>query len=352
MKQERRFQKPLLFILPALLFLTACEAHATFAIEDAGTVNLEMQLQDDSGLMQTTGITCDTLKSEIDAQLSAEESAEIEVVDNSSEEMFDCSIHAHSSESAVDGQTIIESDDSYILKLESAQNTGISEEELQMLQLFDYDFTFTVQMPGKIVRAEGAQISGNQAVYSDLATLINGIEVEGKKVADPGAAAEAAQNNPANQRDEGLSWGVIAAITAGILLLAAILLVIFLSRRRKNQQKTVNPYESYTNPTAFAPFGDNFAQNSDLPKSQPQNFAAPANNFASQNPQMQQGQPNVQNWQNQQGRSASSATTEFFSAPAPQQPFSTPNQHQQDQAASSGATDSAQNSRPEDSQQY
>lgn len=317
MKQKRRFSKLLLLLFPALLFLTACEAHGTFAIEEAGTINFEMRMQDDSGMMETAGITCDALKSEIGTQLAAEESEEIEVIDNSTEEALDCSIRAHSSESAVDGQTLIESGDNYIFKLDSGQNSGLSEEDLQMLGFFDYDFTFTVQMPGKIIRAEGAQISGNQAVYSDLATLINGIEVEGKKAADPSAAAEAAaaQHESQQQNEDGLSWIAIIAIVVGIILLLAIVLVVFLARRRKKQQNISNPYNTYANSGNFGAFTDDFTpQQGGQSWQQPQQTA----NWQQQPPQT---------WQHPQDAQDSSVkANEFFSAPAPQQPFNAPQQ--------------------------
>ncbi|WP_353065425.1 hypothetical protein [Arcanobacterium hippocoleae] len=321
MQKPHKLKKLLVCLLPALLFLTACDSHNKIVIEEGGSAAIEMQIKDDSGTLGATGVTCDSFKDEIGAdKLASMNDGEIEIKDNSKDGNLDCMIIAKSTGSKVDGKTLIEQGDNYIFTIPGGTAGELGEDDLKMLSFIDFDFSLTVQMPGTVVRADGAEISGNTAVFTDIAAVIKGIEVEGKKVADGSSAAAAPKKDPKSENssataNKAATSGSFPWMTVGVIgiifVLAVIVLiaVIAIFAKRNKNNSSVNPYAgNYP--------GANTFQNGYQPQGGYQPGAvnqgtygqgtAAQTAFGQQTPMPSQG-----------GFAQGAAAQEFFSAPAP-----------------------------------
>lgn len=305
--QKKRALHRFLLCLSAILLLTACEANTSFVVKEGGKASFELKLEDESGALKQAGITCNSLKEQIENKQDSALNGVIEVRDKSKDEELECEISMSSRNSAVDGKILRESGENYILKLDGSKQNNVSDEELNVLKLFNLDFVFTVQMPGKIVRAPGGEISGNKATFKDLSTVLKGIEVEGRKTADGSQIDALTPSKKAKSGDERTDhnalakqenshifsayiWNIVTISALAFIFLIAVTVLIaiiaLLSRRNKDKNHTQNPYSSA--------FHDEYAR---------KNF----NNY----------RPDTNFQRNDVSFHENNASQEFFSAPAP-----------------------------------
>ena len=228
-------------LLPATLLLAACESNTLLAIDEKGHASITMQIKDEGGLLVSSGTTCKDFEDSATNSFTGD-SAKATVTDNSSEGVLDCTLTASSDKSVVDGNVLTETAETYIIKFSGAE-AGMAESDLNMLSGFDYKFSFSIETPGAIVRAPGAEIDGNRAIFTDPAALANGIEVEGKKVAD-GSTSTSGKGLSSPAKESSLTWVYVIVglvIVGGLVALAVVLLM-----RKKQTDDT--QYAAYSNP--------------------------------------------------------------------------------------------------------
>lgn len=166
-------------VLPGILLFTACKSDATVSIANDGQVNIVWEMDDTQN--QFAGLmTCADLESE----MSTEEFGTVETL---STDRLHCRMTINSgSEETIDGETLIDNGDSFtfIMSGDEASSMGMDPDVMPM-----EEFIFTVEMPGDIINATGnPQIDGNRAIYTDINTFMQGIEVTGAKtgnITDP-----------------------------------------------------------------------------------------------------------------------------------------------------------------------
>ncbi|VEI13574.1 hypothetical protein [Trueperella bialowiezensis] len=253
----RKRQLALALILPVGLALAACESDTTIGINEDGVASITMEIHDTSGMLAAGGMTsCDEFSSSI-----AEGDDSFTVEDISKDGNLGCRITGNSGVSAVDDDVLVETDDTYIFTIdEDLGDTGLTDEDLAMLKQMGFGFSFTVEMPGDIVKADGAQISGNRATFDDPSVFSQGITVEGyksgsgggsKPTPSPTATTEGPETPtptedptdeptdepteaPTTNEDEDGGFPVWGWILIGVGALAVIGGVVFAVTRKKN----------------------------------------------------------------------------------------------------------------------
>ena len=190
----KKFRVLLALLLPFTLLLTACKSDNTMEITAEGGVIFTMDMIDTDGMMQTTGMTCDSMKEMMGESDPTVGSEEFTVEDISEGGTMGCRITV-STDDAVDGSTLVDNGDSYTLNLTSSDMDGTSMSELEALG--PIDFSFNVTMPGEITDAsDGAQINGNTATYTDPTVLESGFSVTGLKTGSSNPGGEGNGNTP------------------------------------------------------------------------------------------------------------------------------------------------------------
>lgn len=163
-------------VAPTMLVLSACRMESIIEINEDGSANIIMEMEDTSGMMAGMGYTCDQVFEEMG--LSEEDEAEYAVEDISGENLA-CRLTANSMENVVDGETLIDNGDSYTFLMEG--DPSMSMEEIPP-EMGTFEFIITIRMPGEIVEAtNGGQIDGNSVSYNDLEVMAQGFEVTGMK---------------------------------------------------------------------------------------------------------------------------------------------------------------------------
>lgn len=179
-KTSPRSKRVLAFglLAPLALTIAACESDTTISILENGDARMTMEIHDTDGILEMGGLTsCDDFMEDF---VGSEDDYTVE--DISSGGHLGCRITVDSYGSVVDGETLKETDSTYIFEVpadEAADELG--SDDLDMLAAMGFGFTFNIEMPGDIIQADGAQISGNRATYDDPNALTQGIYVEGYK---------------------------------------------------------------------------------------------------------------------------------------------------------------------------
>lgn len=352
----------------ALLTLSACESDTTLRILEDGGAEITIDMVDTMGLLAMSYETCDDVAADF-ASGADFTNDEMTVTDISEGDVLGCRIAVSSPDSTVDGEVLTETDSTFIFNV-SEEYLGLTEEDVQMFQMFAGS-TLSVEMPGEIVEASGdATIDGNRATFP-LESLPNGILVEGNKTAAGSAAAEDGTTTDGSADDTTTDGSADAAPIAddaaeepadnagglpvaawiGIIvaILAAIGAIIFFATRKKNDdgvaQYGSSPYgqpgygqPGYSQPTQQ--FGQ--PNQGQSPYRQPQGggFAQPG----------QQGQPHYGQMQGgQTGYSTPSQQGQPHYGPTSGQGFAQPAQQGQPtygQAQSANYSQPAQQGQP------
>lgn len=170
-------KKALTGLLALPLMLGACEVSAHVKVNEDKTMDATMEIHDTQNFLAEFGtdISCDDLAAEI----TEEENVTIE--DISTDDHLACRISGTGAE--LDSEEVTETDETFILTMDT-ENDPMSEQDLAMFDQFGINFEYAIEMPGDIIRAEGAEIDGNVATFTDIRALNEGIEVEGYKTAD------------------------------------------------------------------------------------------------------------------------------------------------------------------------
>ncbi|MFY9262378.1 MAG: hypothetical protein GX483_03570 [Actinomycetaceae bacterium] len=207
--------------LVAALSLAACEGSATLKIEDANNMSMIMEIHDTQGLLAMGGVTsCDDFKDEMGSE------EEVVVEDISEGGVLGCRITASGTGDFVDGETLTETEDTFILTIPGDEGgSEFSADDLEMMEALGMTFTFTVEMPGKIVSATGdPQIDGNRATYSDLTVLAQGITVEGEKSGGGGGIGGGGS---------AMIWIIVGVVALAVI--AGVVVVVMKKKSPKNQ---------------------------------------------------------------------------------------------------------------------
>ncbi len=185
-------------LAPLALSIAACESDTTIAIGEEGNATLIMEIRDTEGFLEMGGVTsCNDF-----AEDMAEDSDEYTIEDISTGDMMACRITLESYDSAIDGHTLRETDNTYIFEIPAEEaEDEFGSDDVDMLADAGFGFTFTVEMPGDIVTADGAKINGNRATYDDPTSLMNGIYVEGQKTSDGSTSAPTSDEATAEATD-------------------------------------------------------------------------------------------------------------------------------------------------------
>ncbi|MDP9806563.1 hypothetical protein J2S70_001145 [Trueperella bonasi] len=177
MTTSRKKLLALTLLAPLALTVSACESDNVFSVTEDGAGSLVMEIRDTQGLLEMGGLkSCDEFVGDVP------DAADFTVEDISSGNQLGCRISTESGISIVDGKTLKETDSTYIFELDSGETDDmLSTDQMELFSSMGFNFTFTVEMPGDIIRAEGANIDGNRATYTDFTQLSSGILVEGNK---------------------------------------------------------------------------------------------------------------------------------------------------------------------------
>ncbi|MBM7824226.1 hypothetical protein JOD55_000053 [Arcanobacterium pluranimalium] len=254
-KKSRR--KVAAFLLPFALLLTACESHNNVAVHEDGSMEIALHFKDDSGMFAQQ-FKCQDLEKEMDITTIDKVLTDIQMTDNSSGNTLDCTMTIKSKGSAVNGDTLIETPDSYILNFGTDGETEFKEQDLEMFKQFNVQFSFNVKMPGEIVKADGATVNGNTATYNDIKILSKKITVEGKKSAkgsvattkddkkddskkDAKKSSEAKKDSGSDEAKESES-SILPWALGGLVVLGLIGVGIFFLVRKKSND---NPAQGY-----------------------------------------------------------------------------------------------------------
>lgn len=183
-KSSRKL-KALALIAPAALVLAACDSANSIEIKENGSMTLVMEFHDTDGMMSMLDMDCADFEEmmQMEAGTSSMPDDMFKIEDVSEGGVLGCKISADSVTSVVDGQSLVENDDTYVFTIEGGE-LGTDED---LAALSQFNFTFDVIMPGDIVSAPGANISGNVASYTDITTFSEGVVVEGYKTGSGGS---------------------------------------------------------------------------------------------------------------------------------------------------------------------
>ncbi|WP_216388764.1 hypothetical protein [Arcanobacterium phocae] len=254
------------------LTLGACHVDAGAGIHEDGTATIAMEFHDQYGLLGQENISsCDDFANQVIAearkspevaQLPAgalDEAIEhLDVAEVPSKDGLGCRISFETPESVIDGDKITETDSTYIIDMREDTSDEIPAEAKMLMDIVDA--RIIVAMPGKIIKADGATIDGNRAIYESLEPIIkNGIYVEGEKA---GNADFSNLFAPVGAASVMPLWAWIAI---GVAIIAAIaLLVFFLVRKKEPEQVTDFPEYGFT-----PQYDPNVASPTPMPSEQP-----------------------------------------------------------------------------------
>lgn len=253
--KSRRTRVVAALLLPVALMLSACKSDNSIEVTESGGLTMVMDMIDDEGLMEGTGITCDMMQQELGDETD-------DIIPGGSFEIEDISEGANlgcrfimSAPYAVDNEALIDNGDSYTLVITSDDMEDFTEED--MSEIGTMDFTFSVTMPGDITDATaGGDVSGNTVTYTDLQAMSSGIEVTGYKAAgsgggtdpapqpttqptdgataDPGSEQTDTGTQAADEDSNGFPVWAMILIGVGALLLIGVI-VYLLTRGKKNK---------------------------------------------------------------------------------------------------------------------
>ncbi|QJC21233.1 hypothetical protein [Arcanobacterium buesumense] len=234
------------------LSLGACHLDAGAGIHEDGTATIAMEFHDQYGILGEQNISsCDDFANQVIAEMRNNPEfselpgdeidkalQQLNVSEVPSEGGLGCRISFVTPDSIIDGDKIKETDSTFILDMREGTNGEIPA-EAQMLMDF-VEVRIVVATPGNILKADGATIDGNRAIYENLEPIIaNGIYVEGEK---SGNADFTDLFAPANASHGVPIWAWIA-IGLGIVALIAIL--VFFMVRKKEPEQTDMPFPGY-----------------------------------------------------------------------------------------------------------
>lgn len=280
--------------VPLVLSLAACESANTLRVNSDGTATMVSDFIDDDGFMKMAGVSdCDDLMSDVD---SATTDVDVTVEDISSGDNFACRMTMNSAGTAIDEQTLEETDDTFILHLGDEGLEGFSADDLEAMEALGgtMKFSLTVEMPGEIVNATAGKVKGNKVVFEDLKDLQQAVTIEGKKDASTASAVAAAT--------EGISpvvWVIIAVVA--VLAIGGVVFAVTRSKNKKNQVSYGQPMPG----GAPMPGGQPMAGSQPMPGTQPMagaQMGAPAQQPWQQQPAPQQPAPWQQAEQPQAGQ--------------------------------------------------
>lgn len=226
----------------ALCAFSACHTDVGVGVKSDGSIKSVVTLNDSEGKLKAIGLgsSCEELASGVKTQIGIT-GGTFDVKDKSKEGKLSCEFTAESGKNMVDGKTLTETDKTFILSTQKA-STAVPKEQLSMLKNFG-KFTLTISMPGDIVKAEGAKIDGNLAMFSDLEKLATGFSVEGYKVGS--GSIDDAKLGAAHSGIPTWVW-----IVSGTAIIALIVVLIVMFTRKK---KTATPAESESPATTPLP---------------------------------------------------------------------------------------------------
>ncbi|WP_182353200.1 hypothetical protein [Flaviflexus huanghaiensis] len=226
-------------VVPTLLILSACRADMAIEIKDNGAANVVLEFEDSTGELEGLGLTCDDLFSDLgmDDPLDTDVEEEVTIEDISGEYLA-CRMTTSTTESVVDGESLIDNGDTFTFVAE-ADPTMVEEE---MPVGMEFDFTLTIQMPGEIIEAtNGGVIDGNRATYDAFEAFTTGFEVTGNK-AGGGQAADTDSDEVIAPAPDDSDFPVWGWILIGVGALALIGIVAYLLSRRNKDQGGQGPY--------------------------------------------------------------------------------------------------------------
>ncbi|WP_216387143.1 hypothetical protein [Arcanobacterium phocae] len=254
------------------LTLGACHVDAGAGIHEDGTATIAMEFHDQYGLLSQENISsCDDFANQVIAEArkspevaqlpsgALDEAIEhLDVTEVPSKDGLGCRISFETPESVIDSDKITETDSTYIIDMREDASEEVPPEAKMMMDFVDV--RVVVAMPGKIIKADGATIDGNRAIYEGLEPIIkNGIYVEGEKT---GNADFSDLFAPAGATSGMPLWAWIAI---GVAIIAAIaLLVFFLVRKKEPEQVTDLPEYGFT-----PQYDPNVASPTPMPSEQP-----------------------------------------------------------------------------------
>ncbi len=255
--KSSKIWKALALLIPTMLILGACESTNNIVVTDNGAVTIKAEIKETEGFLKTMDITCDALVDGMKMDKKDAELLNFKVENKSSGEVTHCLLSADSrGVSAVDDDFLIDTGDTYILKF---TNDDDPKETAEAFKMFKVDFKLSVTMPGKIVKAEGAEIAGNTATFTDFAAFFDTVTVEGEKKATGNAKAEGKKKDKNDKDDDDKavansdsdsnsdSIGFLGMIIFGAIVGGLIGLIIALVKKNKNKN---NPQ---LNQAAYAP---------------------------------------------------------------------------------------------------
>ncbi|QJC21235.1 hypothetical protein [Arcanobacterium buesumense] len=169
----------------AALSLSACHSSLDIDVNPSGNISSVIYINDDEGILATLGggETCDDLLTTVRVQAN-QSNDDIQVEDTSTAGNAECRFSSASDGSFIKGKNLLETDDTYILKIDAIED--IQPDQTQMLDSAG-TFSLTITMPDDIIKAEGAEIHGNLATFTSFSSIANGVFVEGLKE-DPKAS--------------------------------------------------------------------------------------------------------------------------------------------------------------------
>ncbi len=303
LKKPMRKRVLAVLLLPLLAVLASCKSVNTVEITSDGGAIITMDIVDEEGLLKDLGMTCSDLEDAMSSELGfLGDSADVtfsEITDGCSLEIV--------GKDVVDGQVLIDDGDTYTFVM-SSSDLGLTGSDLSTFG--DFDFSFSVVMPGDIVDAtEGGTISGNKVTYTSFDAIESGISVPGEKEGSGSGAAKSSSSGA-------IMWILIGL---GVILVAGG--VFFLVTRKGGKPDNGAPqYPTYPGAPGYgaqAPGGQApFAQAPYGAPEAPPPYAPPA-------PPAPYGAP--------EGQQFGAPAPQQFNAPAPQQfgapqgqPFSAP----------------------------
>ncbi|MFP7696375.1 hypothetical protein [Trueperella sp. LYQ143] len=207
-------------LAPIALLLSACNMDMTIKVNEDGSASVVMDFIDSKGMMKAAGIkSCDDLKKQMDTMDSESSSVDFTIDDISQGDTLGCRFSSASGGNVIDGETLKETDDTFILEL-TGSDTGTStlnESDMKMMESMGLSMKVIVEMPGDIISASnGGKIEGNRAIYSDPNVFDKGMTVEGLKEAGAHSnGSSSSDDKSSSSSDESSSSGDKDATTSG-----------------------------------------------------------------------------------------------------------------------------------------
>ena len=220
------------------LGLSACESKNFLQINEDGTAEITMEYHDPEKLLSMTGMSCSDLEQELGVEAD-ENFGEFSVEDLSTEAEDACKLHATSAESLVDGEALIESEDTFTLNFgESDYNPGLSSDDLAMFESMGQtiDIEFTIIMPGKVIEASSGTIDGNTVKFVGIEEIqeMNGLTIVSEK--SGGGSDIVALNSGASAA---MPWWIWVLIGIGVLGIIAVVVIVAVAKKKKGASGAV-----------------------------------------------------------------------------------------------------------------